>query len=94
MLTIDEEYSSYDDVEEFTFHQLSTHVDPKWILLDADIFCNPSLLTNIRDAGRCINIHFIAGPKRASGIGTLKNYGNLWFIKSAIANTLVLSRLN
>jgi hypothetical protein len=99
LLTISEEDAN-DDVDWFVFHQMSKpskHVKPNWTLLDnqstTDIFCNPGLLTNIRDAMRSINIHCNAGSTRVSEIGTIRNYGGVWFSKSAIVNILSFSQL-
>jgi hypothetical protein len=71
--------ADYDSSGEFSFHQGgSKYVDPNWILLDsqskADIFCNPALLTNIRDAGKSIKVHCSAGTSIVTQVGTLKNY--------------------
>jgi hypothetical protein len=43
--------------------------------------------------GKSINIRCNAGSTRVSEIGTLRNYGDVWSSKSAIANILSLSQL-
>lgn len=67
-LMIDGESEEYSEYDEFTFHQSQKCVNPKWILLDnqstTDIFCNPALLTDFRDAGKSINIHCNAGTHK------------------------------
>jgi hypothetical protein len=88
----------YNSSGEFSFHQGgSKYVDPNWILLDsqstADIFCNPALLSNIRDAGKSIKVHCNAGTSIVTQVGTLKNYGEVWFNKKAIANILSLAKV-
>jgi hypothetical protein len=87
-LTLGEEEDLYEDVDEFTFHQMSRHVNPKLILLDnhstTDILCNLALLPNI---------HCNAGTTCVSTIGTLRNHDNMWFSKNVIVNILSLSYL-
>jgi hypothetical protein len=90
--------SDCDSTGEFSFHTGNTkYVNPHWILLDsqstAEIFCNPSLLTKIRYAGKSIKIHCNAGTSIVTQVGTLKNYGEMWFNPKAIANILLLARV-
>jgi hypothetical protein len=90
--------SGCDSTREFSFHIGNTkYVNPHWILLDsqstADIFCNPSLLANIRYAGKSIKIHCNASTSIVTQIGTLKNYGEVWFNTKTIVNILSLARV-
>jgi hypothetical protein len=59
----------------------------------ADIFCNPALLTNIRDAGESIKVHYNAGTSVVTQVGILKNYGEVCFSGKAIANILSLAKV-
>jgi hypothetical protein len=95
-------YSSlggYDVVtdDEYIFHRAVKHVNPAWILLDSqsttDIFSNASLLTDIHESGKSINIHCNAGTRRVTKVGTLRNYGEVWYNEKAIANILSLARV-
>jgi hypothetical protein len=70
---------------------------PAWILLDSqsttDIFSNASLLTDIHESGKSINIHCNAGTSCVTKVGTLRKYGEVWYNENAIANILSLARV-
>jgi hypothetical protein len=85
------------DFEGFTFHQAARYVNPKCILLDSqsttDIFNNADLLSNIHESGRSMTIHCNASSRRVTLIGTLRNYGEVWYCKDAITNILSLAKV-
>jgi hypothetical protein len=90
--------TDYDSTGEFSFHQeKSKYANPRWILLDsqstADIFCNPTLMTNIRDAGKSIKLHCNAGTSIVTQVGMLKSHGEVWFSSNTIANILSLAKV-
>jgi hypothetical protein len=58
-----------------------------------DICCNKKLLTNIFPSDTTLKIHCNAGTKEVNQVGTLKNYGTVWYSDSAIANILSLSQV-
>jgi rhodanese-related sulfurtransferase len=88
---------NYYSVEELSFHQGDKYNNSKWILLDnqstADILCNSELLTNIHDTDKSMKIHCNAGTCNVTHVGTLKNYGEVWYNKKAISNIISLSRI-
>ena len=53
-----------------------------WILLDSqstvDVFSNPKLLSNIRDAKRSLTLYCNAGKAIINKKGDLKGYGTVW----------------
>ena len=87
----DEDAESSDDDYKFAFlqHNVACTVQDKvaipktWILLDsqstADVFSNPKLLTNIRDAKRDLTLYWDAGKAIINKKGDLKGYGTVWY---------------
>ena len=76
----------------FSFLQPSKGIPKMWILLDnqsmIDLFCNPELLTDIREAGSSMRVSCNAGSRVTSRVGELRGYGNVWYDPSGIANIL------
>ena len=69
-----------------------------WILLDSqstvDVFCNPRLLSNARDAKRQLVLHCNSGMTMVTKKGDLKGYGTVLFHPEGIANILSLSNVS
>jgi len=68
-----------------------------WILLDSqsmvDVFSNPRLLTNIRDAKKSLTLYCNAGKAIVTKKGDLKGYGTVWFYPEGITNILSLGNV-
>ena len=104
--TSEEERGSSDDENyKFAFlqHDVTCSIQDKaaipktWILLDSqstvDVFSNPRLLTNIRDAKKSLTLYCNAGKAIITKKGDLRGYGTVWFFPDGIANILSLSNV-
>jgi hypothetical protein len=86
--------TDYDSAGQSLFNQgRSKYINPHWILLNiqstAGIFCNPNLPSDIHRSGKSIKVHCNSRTSLVTQVGTLKNYGEVWY--NAIANILSLA---
>ena len=73
-------------------------VSKEWILLDScssvNVFCNSSLLSNIRVVDSTMTVYCNAGSRRTNCVGDLAGYGTVWYHPGFITNILSLTRVN
>jgi hypothetical protein len=85
-------------LEHFSFHQSTDIIPDTWILLDSQsmvsVFKNRLLLTNIRAASKVLRVHTNGGIQLNRDIGTVKNFGDVWFDPDSLANTLSMSAVS
>jgi hypothetical protein len=90
----------------FQFHQVrnnkpNTHgvtsMPNTWILLDnqstIDVFCNPTMLANTHKIEEKFEIQCTAGTISTNLMGTLNDYGDVWYHADGIVNILSLSQV-
>ena len=81
----------------FSFSQPNDMIPKSWILLDnqsmIDLFCNPKLLSDIRESGTSMRVNCNAGSRVATKVGELKGYGTVWYDPHGIANILSLKNV-
>ena len=95
--------ASSDDSVGFSFCQITLAqvnskdrykgLKPSWVLLDTqsscDIFANRKLLKNIRDVdGNGLLMQSNGGNFRATQMGSVKGYGEVWYNQNSLANIL------
>jgi hypothetical protein len=84
--------------DRFLFHQSKTRYDiiPSLrILLDSQsivsVFKNRLLLSNIRPSASNLHVHTNGGVQISSQMGTVKNFGDVWFNTDSLANILLMA---
>jgi hypothetical protein len=85
-------------LKHFSFHQSADIIPDTWILLDSQstvsVFKNRLLLTNMRAASKVLCVHANGGVQLNRDIGTVKNFGDVWFNPDSLANTLSMSAVS
>ena len=83
----------------YTFHQATARsanlIPDSWILLDSQstvsVFKNSRLMSNIRPSTRTLQVHTNGGTQMSNHIGTVTNFGNVWYNQHSLANILSMA---
>jgi hypothetical protein len=72
-------------------------IPPTWILLSSQltvsVFKNRSLLTNIRPSSTTRRVHTNGGTQVSCQMGTIRNFGDVWFNTKSLANILPMAEV-
>ena len=86
------------ETDDFTFHQDDIRhsiIPDTWILLDSQstvsVFNNRKLLSNIRPSKNALRVHTNGGTQISSQLGTVANFGDVWFNPASLANILSMA---
>ena len=87
------------DTADFSFHQNTTNginlIPDTWILLDSQstvsVFKNSRYLSNIRASDLTLRVHTNGGTQLSTHIGTVANFGDVWYNKNSLANILSMA---
>ena len=80
------------------FHHNNRSVPTSYILLEnqstVDVFCNPTILQNIRASDWNLNLGFYTVTVPVNQVGGLPGFGRVWYHPKGIANILGLSNVD
>jgi hypothetical protein len=84
------------DKDGFIFNQSDNNIIPDtWILLDSQstvsVFKNPHFLSDIKTSCNTLRVHTNGGTQLSSQVGTVKNFGEVWFNTESLANILSMA---
>jgi hypothetical protein len=82
----------------FIFAQAPHNMIPHtWILLESQwtvsVFKNRNFLTNIRPSVRTLRVHTNGGTQTSNQIGSVPNFGNVWYNTTSLENILSMAEV-